>query len=126
MLDSLPVIYSESDANALHPIHQAHAMQYVVKVRNRYLDKPEVYRYYAFFASSADYSVTGYPFRACRIFLGILANFNSAQPDYKKVLSDIAALFLDQADLLVEFACFSPVPEQDKVPALYNDVSQSC
>jgi hypothetical protein len=36
---------AESDTNTLNPIHQAHAMQYVVKVRNRYLDKPEVYRY---------------------------------------------------------------------------------
>jgi hypothetical protein len=91
-------------------------MQYVVKVRNRYLDKPDVYRYHPFIASSTDYFVTGYPFRACRTFLGILANFNSAEPDYKKVLSDIAALFRDQADLLVEFACFFPVAEQDKVP----------
>jgi histone deacetylase complex regulatory component SIN3 len=107
---------TESDANALYPIHQAHAMQYVVKVRNRYLDKPDVYRYHPFIASSTDYFVTGCPFRVCRTFLGILANFNSAQPDYKKVLSDIAALFRDQANLLVEFACFFPVAEQDKVP----------
>jgi histone deacetylase complex regulatory component SIN3 len=117
---------TESDANAFNPIHQAHAMQYVVKVRNRYLDKPDVYRYHVFIALNIVCFMTGVQCCTCRTFLGILANCNSAQPDYKKVLSDIAALFRDQADLLVGFACFFPVPEQDKVPALYNDVSQSC
>lgn len=75
-------------------MQQAHAINYVTKIRNRFANEPDTYR----------------------SFLKILHTYQREQKGIKEVLEQVSQLFADHSDLLLEFTYFLPdaVQEQAK------------
>lgn len=97
-------------------MQQAHAMQFVIKVRNRFIHYPLVYRQAteSTFKFSKSTAPLMFPFLHSR-FLDILQVYHSNRNSIGEVLDHVAQLFADQEDLLTEFVYFLPEVLQDQV-----------
>eukprot|EP01032_Pedospumella_encystans_P020868 gene20868-23697_t len=85
-------------------MQQAHAMQFVIKVRNRFIHYPLVYSR----------------------FLDILQVYHSNRNSIGEVLEHVAQLFADQEDLLTEFVFFLPEVLQDQAKTRMDVVLREC
>eukprot|EP01032_Pedospumella_encystans_P016595 gene16595-18926_t len=85
-------------------MQQAHAMQFVIKVRNRFIHYPLVYSR----------------------FLDILQVYHSNRNSIGEVLEHVAQLFADQEDLLTEFVFFLPEVLQDQAKTRMDVALREC
>jgi histone deacetylase complex regulatory component SIN3 len=101
-------------------MQQAHAFHYVTKIRDRFTNEPETYRFilpccsFAFSPCSLIVSCL----LPSRSFLKILHTYQKEQKNIKEVLEQVSHLFADHADLLMEFTYFLPDAVQDQVSLL--------
>lgn len=91
-------------------MQQAHAIHYVTKIRSRFSNEPETYRY-LLVRTYLLWIVTS----LLRSFLKILHTYQKEQKGIKEVLEQVSHLFADHPDLLMEFTFFLPDAVQDQV-----------